>query len=374
MIAIDASRATAVQRTGVEQYAFNLIQDFKRIIPSGYRVVLYSPQPLTGELGELPPNWENRVLSWPPRRLWTQFRLSWEMFRRPPDLLFVPAHVLPLVLPRHVVTTMHDVAFMSQPRAYSPWGLAYLVVDAWLAVRRAAILTVSDFSKSEIIRKFGAEPARIAVTPLGFDAERYRPATTEAIANLRSANGLKEAPYFLFIGRLERKKNLAGLLRAFAAFKRRRGPGDGVRLVLAGKPGRGYAAERAAIAGDPAEKFVSELGFVPDADVPALYSGAIATMLVSWYEGFGLPVIESGACDTPAIVSDRTSMLEVAKNGALFVDPSRPEEIANAMARLADDPRLRARLAAEASDNAHRYSWETCAGKSWLAIRSELER
>ncbi|KKU13980.1 MAG: hypothetical protein UX20_C0008G0002 [Candidatus Magasanikbacteria bacterium GW2011_GWC2_45_8] len=91
LIGIDASRANNEQKTGVEWYAWALIQELKKIISSEHRVVLYTREPLRGELGVLPNNWQEKVLKWPPKRLWTQVRLSWEMYRKAPDVLFVPA-------------------------------------------------------------------------------------------------------------------------------------------------------------------------------------------------------------------------------------------------------------------------------------------
>src|SRR5260221_1783404 len=104
-IGIDASRANVRHRTGVEWYAYHVIQELKKIVPDSYRVLLYTREPLRGDLAELPPRWEQRVLRWPPKFLWTQKRLSWEMLVRPPDLLFSPVHVLPLVHPRRSLVT-----------------------------------------------------------------------------------------------------------------------------------------------------------------------------------------------------------------------------------------------------------------------------
>jgi len=241
VIGIDASRANASQRTGVEWYAFNVIQGLKKAVPAGRRVVLYSKEPLRDGLEDLPPNWESRVLAWPPRRFWTQLRLSWEMLRRPPDLLFVPAHALPLVLPRRSATTVHDVAFMALPKAYGRLERVYHRLTARFAVKRARLLlTVSDFSKAETLKYFGADPDRIVVTPLGYDRAVYGPAGDAAAA----AKVLKRyhigGPYFLFIGRLEAKKNLAGLLRAFTVFLEKYDAGRGFKLVLVGKRGLGY--------------------------------------------------------------------------------------------------------------------------------------
>ncbi|MEY4723793.1 MAG: hypothetical protein RLZZ324_1306 [Candidatus Parcubacteria bacterium] len=373
IIGIDASRANALQKTGVERYAFEVIQRLKREIPAEYRVRLYSREPLQGALAELPTNWESAVLAWPPRRLWTQLRLSWEMYRRPPDLLFVPAHVLPPLLPRRSVVTMHDVAFMPFPRAYTPHGALYLRADAMLAVRRATrILTVSEFSKREIAKWFGAAPEKISVTPLAYDAAQYHAVPKEEAARVAAKRGLN-GPYFLFVGRLERKKNLGGLFAAFREYKSVH-PRAAESLALVGGRGRGFAHEHHALDGWPgAARAVRELGFVPQEDVAALYAGATALVLPSWYEGFGLPVIEAFACGTPVIAARAASLPEVAGDAALLVDPARPHELADALSRLAEDAALRADLVRRGHERVKAFSWDACARGTWEAMKAALE-
>ena len=371
LIGIDASRANRGQRTGVEWYAYHLIQHLKRLVPPSYRVALYSEEPLRDGLEDLPPNWENRVLRWPPRRLWTQLRLSWEMLRRPPDLFFVPAHVIPMLTPKRTLTTLHDVAFMAVPDAYRPAGRAYLKLMYRLAVRRAEILTVSEFSKGEIVRYFGAEPERITVTPLGFDAARFGPATDDEIRARLHSYGIRR-PYFLFVGRLESKKNIMGLIAAFRRFRAAR-PGDETKLVLVGKTGYGYDREMRTLGKD--EKLsVIQKGYVAPDDMRYFYGGATAFVFPSRYEGFGIPMLEAFACGTPVIASDVTSIPEVAGEAALFVNPNDPGDIAKAMARLADDPALRASLIDKGRVRVKRYSWETTVARTWAVMERLLRK
>ncbi len=372
IIGIDASRANVSVRTGIEWYAYNVIQELKAVVPPTVRVALYSREPLRDGLEDLPSHWESRVLRWPPRYLWTQARLSWEMLVRRPDLLFVPAHVIPMLLPRRTVTTVHDVAFMAEPQAYGDGGRAYLRFATAQAVRRAELLTVSEFSKKEIIGRFNASAECIAVTPLGYDAGLYRPVPRDEAAR-RAATYEVHDPYFLFVGRLERKKNLAGLLRAFHEFKEKRGPGDRTALVLVGKRGRGFAEAMGAIKDCEAEGFVHELGYVPQEDMPYLYAGATAFVFPSWYEGFGLPVIEAFACGAPVIASATASLPEIAEEAALYVDPANSASIADAMCRLADDADLRGRLIEEGLLRATRFSWRRTAELTWKTLDRTLK-
>ncbi len=374
-IGIDASRANVARKTGVEWYAFEVIQRLKTIIPASYRVVLYSREPLRGGMEQLPPSWESRVLRWRPRYLWTQLRLSWEMLRRPPDLLFVPVHVLPIILPKRSVTTVHDVGFIAVPRAYrTAAGRWYLRFSAWFAARFAtAILTVSDFSKREIVKYFSADANKIFVTPLAVDHERFRPSDSEEIAPQLARYGVTR-PYFLFVGRLEMKKNLDGLFAAFRTFKERRPSNDPTTLVLVGKRGVGGDAALAAVEGTPLQRSVIELGYVDSAAIRHLYAGATAFVFPSWYEGFGLPILEAFACGAPVIASNAGSIPEVAADAAVLIDPADSGAFAIAMERFAADPALRAIYAERGLARVRVYSWERTAKMTWETIEKLAKR
>lgn len=366
-IGIDASRANAHTRTGTEWYAFNLIQEFKRTIPDTYRVVLYSREPLRDGLEDLPAHWESRVLKWP-WRFWTQIRLSWEMFRHPPDILFVPAHTLPIILPERAAVTLHDVAFMPFTEAYSlPSRLYHRWATRFAVTHAYPILTVSEFSKGEITKWFDVPDGRIIVTPLGFDAERYGPVDDKALAETLRRYQVSR-PYFLAVGRLETKKNIGGLLAAYRNF-RATWPDDRIALVLVGTHGYGYEDEvREGLPED-----VIEQGYVCQDDMRALYAGAEALVFVSKYEGFGLPAIEAFACGTPVIASDTTSLPEVCGDAALFVDPDSPEDIARAMHRIVVDEAVHGHLVEKGKMRVGEYTWKKTAALTWSALREALE-
>lgn len=373
ILGIDASRANTAERTGTEWYAFHLIQEFKKIIPSDVRVILYSREPLRADLrADWPPNWEERVLSWPPRRLWTQVRLSWEMWRRPPDLLFVPVHALPLVLPAKAAVTLHDVAFVVEPAAYSRFENWYQRFAVNFAAKRATgIITISDFSRAELIKYFSVSAEKMSVTLLGLDTAAFRPPTEPAETKAVLA-GLKiERPYFLYVGRLERKKNIVGLLLAFQEFKRQAGAVDQTALVLVGKFGHGSGeiltllATDAGLAAD-----VIRPGYVGKEALPHLYAGAEAFVFPSWYEGFGLPMLEAFSVGTPVIAARAASLPEVAGEAALYGDPTRPTTFAAAMWRLRQEPELRKSLIAKGLARAREFTWRKTAEKTWEVLRS----
>lgn len=377
IIGIDASRANVEKKTGVERYAFRVIQELKTLIPPEFRVMLYSREPLLGPLADLPLNWESRVIP-RPRRLWTQIGLSLEMLRRPPDLLFVPAHMLPLVLPRRSAITLHDAGFSAVPEAYSLQGRLYHQLMTRFSARRAqAVFTVSEFSKTELLKYFGTPRGRVVVTPLACDEAPLRRIGAREAWRTLERYGISK-PYFLFVGRLERKKNLAGILAAWRIY-RESGFGDEV-LVLAGKPGRGYedawsaldGSTSLATGGSDLAGDVILAGFVPDDDLPAFYSAASAFLFLSKYEGFGIPLLEAFAADVPVVASRAGSIPEVAGEAVMYAET--PVEAAEAMRRLMREEPLRTRLMAEGRLRLEQYSWRATAEATWKTLREILEQ
>ena len=363
LIGIDASRANKSQKTGVEWYSFHLIQALKKLTENdGNSGVLYPREPLKGALVELPTNWYEVRAGWPPRRLWTQVRMSWEMWRRPADVLFVPAHVLPTIRPEKSVVTIHDVGFRRFPKLYSQADISYHeATTKHISKTEARIITVSEFSGRELIELYKVDSKRIAITYPGVDHEVYKPfdigSVTERLRRLQIPR-----PYFLYVGRLESKKNIVNLVKAFNEFIMHRGVGDPTRLVLAGPPGHGYDEIKKTIHASPFKSQIQELGYVKEDDVPYLLNGAEALIHVSWYEGFGIPPVQAMACGCAVISSDVASLPEVIGQGnALFVSPNQVGTIARAMERIVSEPGLKEDLRKKGIERAAKYTWKATA-------------
>jgi glycosyltransferase involved in cell wall biosynthesis len=179
--------------------------------------------------------------------------------------------------------------------------------------------------------------------------------------------------YFLYVGSLHPRKNLVLLLRAFASLVKRGMLESDVRLVLVGKRGWLYEEILAEASQPLLRDRVVLPGYVPDKDLPALLSGALAFILPSLYEGFGLPILEAMACDAPVICSRVSSLPEVAGDAALLIDPHDREDLAQAMARVACEPELREDLVHRGRAQVARFSWEACA-RTVLAALEEVGR
>lgn len=369
VIGIDASRANKSEKTGTEWCSHHLIQELKKIADPKDQFILYSREKLRGELGELPSGWRSSALNWPPRKLWTQIRLSWEMWQRPPEMLFIPAHTVPLIHPEKVVTTCHDVAFLRLPQVYDWPSLKYHKFAINFAIKHAAkIIVVSEFTKSELIEFFKISPERIAVVPNGYDSEQYKIIENkEAVAGVLQKYKINQ-PYILYTGRLELKKNTPGLVEAFKILKKNRQ--KPLKLVLVGHPGFGFEKVTEAIIDNNLHDEVIMTGWVPREDLPYLVSGASAFVFPSFYEGFGIPILEAMACGTPVVASGIPALREVAGEAAYLVDPYSLENIAEGINRVLTDEHLREGLKIRGLARVQDFSWEKCARETWKVLDS----
>lgn len=362
VIGIDASRLELVQRTGVENYAFFVIEELKNIIPQQYEVVLYSRVPLAGAAAQMPRNWRNRVLRMPGGRLWTQVRLSLEMWLHPPDVLFVPAHVMPLKGAKKTVVVIHDVAPLRFAESYSWWERMYARWTTDLALRHAAeIIVPSAFTKQEILAWFPQASARrvpIRVVAEGYGHERFNMRIArQRIGEVMEQFGI-HAPYAFYVGRLEEKKDIVTLVRAYDAARSR--AAQPFQLVLAGKPGYGYEWVREAIDASAYKEDICEIGYVDDAALPPLYAGAAVFVFATKYEGFGIPVLEARACGTPVVIRKGSATQELVTSTALVVDGT-VESLTEALVHSICERDMRTEHARSEAGSVTTYSWARCA-------------
>lgn len=358
LIGIDTSRAARRLRTGTENYSYYLIRELLAA-GGGHRYRLYFDQPPPPHL--FPPGpWEARVIPFP--RLWTHVRLSWEVRRHTPDLLFIPAHVLPLLHPARSVVTVHDLGFRYFPQAHRLLDRWYLEWSTWYHARAAGhVIADSEATKRDLIQAYGIPPRRITVVYPGPDESLRRVEDPGAIARVRDHYGIS-GDYILYLGTLHPRKNLVRLVEAFALVRKRSGPrAVDSRLVLAGRKGWLYEPLFRRVAALGLEDDVVFTGYLPQAHVAPLLSGARIFAFPSLYEGFGFPVLEAMACGTPVICADSSSLPEVVGDAALLVDPDDVEAWAEALCRLLTDVELRQSLIQRGYHRLHRFSWARAA-------------
>jgi len=362
LIGIDASRSVAQERTGTENYSLNLISHLLALWGE-HRYRLYFNRPPSYDLHAA---CDLRVMPFP--RLWTHLRLSWEMARRPPDLLFVPAHVLPIVHPRRGVVTVHDLGYLYYPEAHRLLDRLYLDLSTRYNARAATHLVAdSSATKRDLIERYGTDPDKITVVYPGYDDATFQPVRDkEAIETVKVRYDIA-GDYVLFVGTLQPRKNLIRLIRAFSNLQ---SPISNLQLVIAGKKGWLYEEIFRQVEELGLEGRVVFTGYIAADDLPALLSGARLFAFPSLYEGFGLPVLEALACGTPVVCSNVSSLPEVAGDAAVLVDPLDVEGLAAALERILGDEELRAELIERGFEQARRFSWEKCARETLNVLES----
>ncbi|MDP3971186.1 MAG: glycosyltransferase family 1 protein [bacterium] len=388
VIGIDASRANIKKRTGTEWYIFNLLNQLKDIIPQdNYKVILYTKEPLLEDLLPLPKNWENVVLRWSPKLMWTQIRMSIAMLRfwSRPDILFIPAHTIPIIHPKRSVYVAHDLGFENSPELYAnsyiggsivnfivrvftfgKYSTSELDYHRWsmnFAAKHASkIITISEFTKSELKSRYQIEDSKILVVHNGFSSHEYHP--------VPDTNNQKQ--YILYIGRLEHKKNIVNLIKAFNILRNKYKLNH--QLYLVGSPGNGYENIKSEILKHNLHDVVQELGYVEQDKMNVLMNDASLFIFPTNYEGFGIPILEALATGTTVVCSDIPPLKEVCEDACIYFNHHDPESIAAKMNSAINLSEIdRKQLSDVGFERVKFFSWQKCADKTWKALKSELD-
>ncbi|MGH2597845.1 MAG: glycosyltransferase family 4 protein [Dehalococcoidia bacterium] len=298
-----------------------------------------------------------------PGHLWEQVVLPGALPRR--ALLWSPAGSGPLAVANQVLT-IHDVAHLTHPEWYSrPFTAWYRLLLPLLSRRVRRILTVSEFSRRQILRVLRPAPERVVAVPLGVD-RRFRRKPAAELATRLQQLGVEE-PYLLAVAAVSPRKNFR---RLYETWRGLAGSLDGVSLVVVGKTGLAFSgdASRGTL---PVRTRVFEQ--VADEDLVDLYNGALAFVYPSLYEGFGLPVLEAMACGTPVVTADRTSLPEAAGDAAILVDPYNTDAIGRGIRRVIEDAPLREDLRRRGLARAATFTWERTAAQTWKVLQAAAE-
>jgi glycosyltransferase involved in cell wall biosynthesis len=358
-IGIDAT-ALPFQRTGVANYVFGLLRGLAAVDRDNSYVVFARPIHIR-EFGIDHPNFRFVPIDFRARGL----RLAWEQVGLPRrvraerlDLLHSPHYTMPLRHSARSVVTFCDMTFLMHPELHQPVKRAFFpAMMRWSARHADRLITISESTRDDLSRLWDIDPERMTPVPLAAGAE-FRPATPEAVAAACGRHWLRPGGYILYVGVLEPRKNVDRLVAAFGM------AGDGLRgldLVIAGKRGWMYDEIFAQVQALGLADRVRFTGYVHQEDLPGLYSGARLFAYPSRYEGFGLPVLEAMRCGVPVVTTNVSSMPEVAGDAALLVSPDDVAGLADAMARLVEDPALAADLGRRGRERAASFSWERCA-------------
>ena len=386
IIGYDGSRAFSKIRTGTENYSYQLLKALAKIDQQNqYIVYLRSnssviARPQSSDYN-WPKNFQFKTVNW--LRLWTQGGLAMQTFKDKLDVLFIPAHTLPIFRKPSLktVVTVHDLGSEYLPQMHQLKQRLYLSLMQKYQLKTATkIIAVSKATKEDLVKRVGIGPDKIKVVYEGYEKELFKPVKSDTLVNKQSLRTsdtevLSLMPYFLSVGTVQPRKNLARLIEAFSLFVIRysqkndkRQTTNDLRLVIVGS--KGWLSDE--IYKLPKklgiEDRVKFLGYVPDEKLPALYSGAEALVFPSLFEGFGLPILEAQACGCSVITSNLSSMPEVAGKGAILVDPYLVDDIVKSMVRIKNQE-LRIKLIKKGFENIKRFSWEKCARETLQVLQ-----
>ncbi len=332
---------------GISRYALELLRRLPPLLPGHELLALGRPEPIRRHVPEA------RVVTAQTTSisLKEQLELPWLLRNERVDLFHASLFVAPLLGGCRYLLTLHDVNYLVLPHLYGRHRQTYFQTAVRLFARRAeAVLTVSEFSKREIVRLLGVAPERIEVVPNGVDP-RFHPVAPEEVAALRERLRLP-SEYLLYVGSFVPHKNVPALLRAYRLVP------DAPPLVLCGRNPETIAPtiERLGLQGR-----VHTVPGVGDDALPALYTGATAFVFPSRYEGFGLPPMEAMACGTPTVVSDAGSLPEVTNGAALTFPVDDEQALAARLREVLGSAGRRAELARAGRARAAEFSWDACA-------------
>ncbi|GBD08639.1 D-inositol 3-phosphate glycosyltransferase [Candidatus Thermoflexus japonica] len=362
-VVVDVSPAVH-HRAGLGRYAAELVKALVPLLPGGLAIFYHDAgrADLFPPLDALPA----RPCSLPAKPWRLQVMLA-DLFRRPMDACIGPArlfhatdHLLPPFRALPSVFTLHDLIFRLYPETHMPLNRWFLTLMMPRFLRRAdAIIAVSECTRRDAVRWYRIPEDRIHVIYEGVGA-RFRPAPPEALAAIRARYFLPDR-FILYVGTIEPRKNLPTL---FAAYRMLLERWPDLGLVVAGRPGWLTKGTFRALRDLGLEGRVRFLGYVPDEDLPALYSAAAVFAFPSRYEGFGLPPLEAMACGTPVVVSDTSSLPEIVGEAGLRVPPDRPADWVAALAAVLSDASLRAHLRGMGLRQAARFRWSETAERT----------
>jgi len=358
------------ERYGVARYLSNLLRNLVEL-EGEEEYVVYLSRPIT-PLDFSSPRLDFKVLGHAPGLTWRHLRLPLAMRRDGMDLHYSPSYFLPLLKLCPSVVVVHDLTFKVHPEWFAQ-DRRFIFDDLfWREVKRAErIITVSEYSKVDIIRILGVDPSRVTVVN-GAPDPLFRPIDDEArLAESRLKYGL-EPGFLLTVGAIHTRRNLERLIEAVS--RASQGLGEELQLLILGTPAPFTppvdiwgTARRCGMEGS-----LKHVEFVPEEDLLLLYNACGLFVYPSLYEGFGLPVIEAMACGTPVVCSNVTSLPEVAGDAALFFDPLNLEEIAQAVVRALSDTALRDELRRAGKARASSFSWRRTAEETLGIFRQVI--
>lgn len=352
-IGIDASRAFKKERTGVEEYAYQIIRQIASLW-SDKEVILYLRRGQEWQI-DFPLGKKWRIKFIPFDKFWTQLGLSWEMLREAPDRFFFPAHVVSLIHSTSLMT-VHGLEYEHSPESYSWYSRRlhrFLIKNGCFWSKK--IIAVSEKTKKDLMDLYKIDEKKIQVVHNGFSFPEKMPKENNFSKN-----------FLLFVGRLEERKNVLKVIEVFEILKKKYNYQG--NLILAGKNGYGYEKIQKKIQASSFKKEIIEKGFVTEDEKWILMKNTDAIIFPSFSEGFGLPILEAQKMNIPIVASKIQSFLEIAGREDFLFAPEDGEGMAKFVNKLLTDKKFKQKMLLDGQKNIQRFSWEKCAQETVQVI------
>jgi len=358
IIGVDGNEANVTQKVGVSVYIVNLLYYFKSKASSklNFKIFLKN-QPLD----QLPK--ESRYFTYkivPGKFLWSQIFLPLSLFKENINVFFAPAHYAPRFCSAPLVVTIHDLSYIYYPKEFLKKDLYQLINWTKYSVRKAKkIIAVSQSTKNDLIKIYKIPQEKIKVIYNGFNQYQGIKASSFKEKNLNR-------PYILYIGTLQPRKNITGLIKAFYKFNQIY---PDFNLIVAGKKGWLYKKIFEEVENLGIEDKVFFTDYVTDHQLVYLYQNAFCLVLPSFYEGFGLPLLEAMNFNCPVLASFSSSLPEVGGDACLYFDPQNISDLTEKLIKIKNDPQLKKELIKKGRQRIKLFSWKKCAEETLTTLQ-----
>lgn len=351
IIGIDGNEANVSERVGVSWVAYALLNQFYRQAGPDIQFKIFLKQPPLADLPIPKKNWQYVII--PKRTLWSQIDLPAALFlwHRDLNVFFSPAHYSPRFSPCSTVVMVHDLSYFYFPQDFLAKDLYQLNQWTRYSVQKArTIIAVSQLTKQDLITGYGLAQSKVKVVYNGFNGANVK---------LSRPDFAIREPYFIALGTLQPRKNLSGLILAFAKLSQLRP----VFLYLVGRKGWLYQEAQKLISQYHLQEKIIMTGYLNEAQKWYLLEKATALVMPGWYEGFGLPILEAFSVNTPVIASNTGALPEIAQTAALYFSPDKPDELTKAMSEVLTDAKIGRVLTRRGCDRLKDFSWEIAAAQ-----------
>jgi glycosyltransferase involved in cell wall biosynthesis len=371
IIGIDGNEANVQNRVGIGQFAFGVIS-FLAKIDQKNSYVIYLKNPPIEDLPKEKENW--RYLIFGPKKYWTQIALPIKLFTQKvkPDIFYSPSHYSPRFSPIPTVISLMDLWHHRHPEQFTKKDLYQLTAWEKYSVRKAShVVTISEFSKKEILNIYKLSENKVTVAYPGYTKSEIRSTKSETNSKiLEVKNKYKiKGDYFIYLGTLQPKKNLEGLIKAFGLLN------SDLSLVIAGK--KGWLFERIfnLVKELKLEDKVVFTDFIDEEYKPYLIAGARAFVFPSFYEGFGIPVLEAMSLGVPVITSNQASLPEVGGEAAIYADPKQFDQITQAMKKVLElNQEEKNEIIKRGYRQCEKFNWDKCASRILTVLEKNAKK